>query len=146
MEDLFTHGRSEHPPQAGQGEAKVGVTFTFTNEGIVAAAKAIGHFFAEAGKWIAKGVVKAGTVIGKAAKSIWRELAFTGAGAAVGAVIGGITGGGIGAAIGAGVGRVRGPGNRAGRSLRRESQEQRKKRKRNSRAPAGDKAGAKKDA
>jgi hypothetical protein len=110
IEDLISHGRSEHPPQAGQGEAKVGVTFTFTNEGIATAAKAIGHFFAEAGKWIAKGVVKAGTVIGKAAKSIWRELAFAAGGAALGAAIGGIAGGGIGAAIGAGVGALVGLG------------------------------------
>ncbi len=110
VEDLVTHGRSEHVPQAGQSEAKVGVTFTFTNEGIVTAAKAIGHFFAEAGKWIAKGVVKAGTVIGKAAKSIWRELAFAAGGAASGAAIGGIAGGGIGAANGAGVGALVGLG------------------------------------
>jgi uncharacterized protein DUF4157 len=108
--DLVEHGRSEHLPQAGQGEAKVGVTLTFTNEGLVAAAKAIGHFFAEAATWIAKGVVKAGMVIGKAAKSIWRELAFTAGGAALGAAIGGIAGGGIGAAIGAGVGALVGLG------------------------------------
>ena len=48
VQDLVQHGRSEHPPQKGQDEAKVGVTFTFTNEGLITAAKAIGHFFAEA--------------------------------------------------------------------------------------------------
>ena len=110
VQDLIQHGRSEHAPQAGQGEAKVGVTLTFTNEGLVTAAKAVGHFFAEAATWVAKGVVKAGMVIGKAAKSIWRELAFAAGGAAFGAAIGAVAGGGIGAAIGAGVGALVGFG------------------------------------
>jgi hypothetical protein len=104
VQDLVTHGRSEHPPQKGQDESKVAVTVTFTNEGLITAAKAIGHFFAEAATWVAKGVVKVGMAIGKAAKSIWRELVGLAAGGALGAIIGGIAGGGIGAAIGAGIG------------------------------------------
>ena len=110
VQDLVEHGRSEHQPGTGQSEAKVGVTFTFTNEGLITAAKAVGHFFAEAASWIAKGVVKVGTVIGKAGKSIWRELVGLAGGAALGTVIGGIAGGGIGAAIGAGIGGLAGLG------------------------------------
>ncbi|HME21275.1 MAG TPA: DUF4157 domain-containing protein [Acetobacteraceae bacterium] len=85
-------------------ERKVMVTATITNEGLVDAAKAIGHFFAEAASWIAKGVVKAGTVVGKAASSILPELLGLAGGAALGAGIGALAGGGLGAGIGALIG------------------------------------------
>ena len=89
-------------------EKKVGVSVTLTFEAIEELAKSVGRFFAKAGRWIANGIVKVGTVIGKAlAKAAPYLLAALG-GAALGAAIGGIAGGGfgalIGAAIGAGVG------------------------------------------
>jgi hypothetical protein len=89
-------------------EKKVGVSVTLTFEAIEELAKSVGRFFAKAGRWIANGIVKVGTVIGKAlAKAAPYLLAALG-GAALGAGIGGIAGGGfgalIGAAIGAGVG------------------------------------------
>jgi len=97
------------PPPA-HGEVKAGVSVTFTFEAIEKLAKSVGHFFAEAGKWIARGVVKAGTVIGKAISSIKTELMALAGGAALGALIGGLAGGPLGAAIGAAIGGVVGLG------------------------------------
>jgi hypothetical protein len=65
------------------------------------ATNAVGHFFAEAAGWITSGVVKAGTVVGGAARSVLPELAGAALGAATGAIIGGAVGGGLGAGIGA---------------------------------------------
>jgi hypothetical protein len=89
-------------------EKKVGVSVTLTFEAIEELAKSVGRFFAKAGRWIGNGIIKVGTIIGKAlAKAAPYLLAALG-GAALGAAIGGIAGGGfgalIGAAIGAGVG------------------------------------------
>ena len=92
------HDRTEAPGAPGR---KVSVTATFTFEALGEATRAVGRFFAEAAGWIANGVVKAGTVIGGAARSALPELAATAGGAALGAVIGGAVGGGLGAGIGA---------------------------------------------
>lgn len=100
LRDLF-HDRTEPAPTP---ERKVAVSATFTFEAIGEAAIAVGHFFAEAATWIARGVVRAGTVIAKAGRTILPELAAVAGGAALGAVIGGIAGGGLGAAVGAAVG------------------------------------------
>jgi hypothetical protein len=97
------------PPPA-HGEVKAGVSVTFTFEALGKFAQAVGHFFAEAGKWIANGLVKAGTVIGKAVRSITTELLAMAGGAALGALIGGLAGGPLGAAIGAAIGGVVGLG------------------------------------
>lgn len=106
----LVQGGSDRNQPADKSDVKVGVSATFTFEAIAELAKAVGHFFAEAATWIAKGVVKAGTVIGKAASKIkWELLGFAG-GAAVGALIGGLAGGGLGAAIGAAVGAAIGLG------------------------------------
>ncbi len=71
---------------------------------------ALGKFFAAVGRGIAKGAIKVGTVIQKAATTILPELLAMAGGAALGALIGGLVGGwvgaGIGAAIGAGVGLI----------------------------------------
>ena len=94
LQDMV-HGQTEpgHKP-----ERKIGVSATFTFEALGEAAKSVGHFFGEAAGWIAKGVVKAGTVIGRAAVSAWP---------AIGAMIGGaLLGAGIGAGIGAAVGNA----------------------------------------
>jgi hypothetical protein len=98
LSDLV-HGHSEPGP-----EKKIGVSATFTWGALADFGAAIGHFFAEAATWIGKGVVKAGTIIGKAAKSALPEILATLGGAALGAGIGAIAGGGLGAAIGAGIG------------------------------------------
>lgn len=90
--------------QAGQGETKIGVSVTFTFEALGEFASAVGRFFAKAAKWFANGVIKIGTVIGKALSSIKREIFATLGGAALGAGIGALAGGGIGALIGAGIG------------------------------------------
>src|SRR5262249_25319072 len=107
VRDLL-RGHSGEVPQPGKGETKIGLGVTVTNEAIVEMAKAVEQFFAEAATWIAKGVVKAGTVIGKAVSSIKRELIGALGGAALGGLIGGLAGGGIGAVIGAGVGALAG--------------------------------------
>jgi hypothetical protein len=106
----LVRGHSTQPMQPGQDEKKIGVSVTVTDDEFVAMAKAVGHFFAVAAGWIAKGVVKAGTVIGKAAASIKFELIGALAGAGAGALIGGLAGGGLGAAIGAGIGALAGLG------------------------------------
>jgi hypothetical protein len=90
---------STEPP--GTPERKVGVTATFTFEALGEATNAVGHFFAEAAGWITSGVVKAGTVVGGAARSVLPELAGAALGATTGAIIGGAVGGGLGAGIGA---------------------------------------------
>lgn len=106
----LVHHRPDTSPPADKSEVKVGVSITATNEAIAELAKAVGHFFAEAATWIAKGVVKAGTVIGKAANKIKWELLGLAGGAALGALIGGLAGGGLGAAIGVAVGAAIGLG------------------------------------
>ena len=111
LNDLV-HQRLEAP---GAPERKVGVTATFTFEALGEMAMAVGHFFAEAGVWIGKGIVTAGTVIAKGVAKGARaadnflsklppELVFGAGGAALGAGIGALAGGGLGALIGAGVG------------------------------------------
>jgi hypothetical protein len=97
-------GESEPPPPPGKSEVKVGISVTMTFEAMAHAVKAVGHFFAEAAEWIAKGVVTVGTVIGKAAAGIKWELLGLAGGAGLGALIGGLAGGGLGAGIGALVG------------------------------------------
>jgi len=92
------------PPQPGKGETKVGVSATFTFEALGDFAVSVGEFFAKAAKWFADGVVTIGTVVGKAASRIKREIFATLGGAALGAGIGALAGGGIGALIGAGIG------------------------------------------
>jgi len=106
----LVQGGSDRNPPADKSDVKVGVSATFTFEAIAELAKTVGHFFAEAATWIAKGAVKAGTVIGKAASKIKWELLGLAGGAAVGALIGGLAGGGLGAAIGAAVGAAIGLG------------------------------------
>ena len=106
----LVEGRPSLGPPPAHGEVKAGVSVTFTFEAIGKLAAAVGHFFAEAGRWIAKGAVKAGTVIGKAVSSIKQELLAMAGGAALGALIGGLAGGPLGAAIGAAIGGVVGLG------------------------------------
>jgi hypothetical protein len=98
------------PAAPGKDETKIGVSVTVTNEAIVEMAKAVGHFFAEAGRWFAKGVVKIGDAISKAGINLTRALGIGLIGAGLGAVIGGLAGGGLGAIIGAGVGLLAGAG------------------------------------
>jgi hypothetical protein len=109
MRQLVT-GHSGKPAGPGAEEAKIAVSVTITFEAAADLAAAVGRFFAQAATWIAKGVVKVGTIIGKAASSIARELlAMAGgalAGALIGGAVGGLAGAGIGALIGAGVGLV----------------------------------------
>jgi Domain of unknown function (DUF4157) len=100
----LVQGGSDRNPPADKSEVKVGVSATFTFEAVGELAKSVGHFFAEAATWIANGVVKAGTVIGKAVSKIKWELLGLAGGAAMGALIGGLAGGGLGAAIGAALG------------------------------------------
>lgn len=102
-------GQSE-PPQPGKSETKIGFSVTFTFEALGEFAKSVGLFFAKAARWFADGVVKIGTVIGKAVSSIKRYLIATAAGAALGAGIGALAGGGVGALIGAGIGAAVGLG------------------------------------
>jgi hypothetical protein len=97
-------------PSPAHGEVKAGVSVTFTFEALGKFAQAVGRFFAEAGKWFANGLVKAGTVIGKAVSSIKTELLAMAGGAALGALVGGLAGGPLGAAIGAAIGGVVGLG------------------------------------
>jgi hypothetical protein len=104
----LVHGRSTAPP--GKEETKVGLSVEVTNEGAVEMAKAVGHFFAEAARWFARGVVKIGDAISKAGINLLRALGVGLAGAALGGVIGGLAGGGLGAAIGAGAGFLLGAG------------------------------------
>jgi hypothetical protein len=103
-------GHSQQPPQPGRSETKIGVSLTINDDEIAATAKAIGHFFAQAATWIAKGVVKAGTVIAKASSRIKKELIGALGGGAIGVLIGGLAGGGLGAAIGVGIGALVGLG------------------------------------
>ncbi len=104
----LVHGHSTAPP--GKEETKIGLSVEVTNEGIVEMAKAVGHFFAEAGRWFAKGVVKIGDAISKAGINLLRALGAGLGGAALGGLIGGLAGGGLGAAIGAGAGFLLGAG------------------------------------
>ncbi|WP_321963643.1 DUF4157 domain-containing protein [Paraburkholderia sp. J7] len=113
LRDLV-HDRAEPP---GTPERKVAVSATFTFEALGELAAAVGHFFAEAATWIGKGIVRAGTVIGRGASAFAKalakvppELLFGAAGAALGAGIGALAGGGVGALIGAGVGLAAGIG------------------------------------
>ena len=99
LNDLV-HGRTE----PNQPERKIGLQATFTWEALADFIVGAGHFFAEAATWIGRGVVKVGTVIGQAARSVLPEILGTLGGAAVGAGIGALAGGGIGALIGAGIG------------------------------------------
>jgi hypothetical protein len=109
MRQLVT-GHAGKPAGPGTEETKIGVSVTITFEAAAELASAVGRFFAKAATWIAKGVVKVGTIIGKAVSSIARELLAMAGGAAVGALIGGMAGGlvgaGIGALIGAGAGLI----------------------------------------
>lgn len=98
------------PPQAGKSETKIGVSVTVTFEALGEFAKAAGHFFVRAAKWFADGVVKIGTVVGRAASRFKREVLATLGGAALGAGIGALAGGGVGALIGAGIGAAVGLG------------------------------------
>lgn len=102
----MVHGHSTQPQQPGTSETKVAVGVTMTNDAMIAMAKAVGHFFAEAASWFAKGVIHIGTVIGRAGIHLGRALLAAAGGAALGALIGGLTGGGIGALIGAGAGAL----------------------------------------
>ncbi len=99
--------RGESDP-ASKDEKKIGVSVTLTFEAIAELAKSVGHFFAKAGRWIANGMIKVGTVIGRALTRAAPYILAALGGAALGALIGGLAGGGfgalIGAAIGAGVG------------------------------------------
>jgi hypothetical protein len=99
LNDLV-HGRAEPNPP----ERKIGVQATFTWEALADFIVGAARFFAEAATWIGRGVVKVGTVIGQAAKSVLPEILGALGGAAVGAGIGALAGGGIGALIGAGIG------------------------------------------
>ena len=99
LNDLV-HGHTE----PNQPERKIGVRATFTWEALADFIVGAGHFFAEAATWIGRGVVKVGTVIGQAAKSVLPEILGTLGGAAIGAGIGALAGGGIGALVGAGIG------------------------------------------
>src|SRR5207237_5114162 len=110
----FVQGRGEG---AGTPEKKVGISATLTFEAAGELATTVGHFFAEAATWIAKGLVKAGTAIGRGARSATSflfdkapELLFGAAGAGIGAGIGALAGGGMGALVGAGVGLAVGVG------------------------------------
>jgi hypothetical protein len=103
-------GESDPNPPPGKSATKIGISATLTFEAIAEIAKAVGHFFAEAATWIAKGVVKIGTAIGKAVSGIRNELIATAGGAALGALIGGLAGGGLGAGIGALIGGAVGLG------------------------------------
>ena len=109
MRQLVT-GHSGKPAGPGTEETKIGVSVTITFEAAAELAAAVGRFFAKAATWIAKGVVTIGTIIGKAAASIARELlAMAGgalAGALIGGAVGGLAGAGIGALIGAGAGLI----------------------------------------
>jgi len=96
-------GQSVHTdPHAS--ERKIGLQLTVNNDQMMAAFKAVGHFFYVVGRAIGQGLVTAGTVIGKVAKTIWPELAAMAGGALIGAGIGALFGGGLGALIGAGIG------------------------------------------
>ncbi|HUJ42091.1 MAG TPA: hypothetical protein VLW52_00665 [Opitutaceae bacterium] len=103
-------GHSGKPAGPGTEETKIGVSVTITFEAAAELAAAVGRFFSKAASWIAKGVVTVGTIIGKAASSIARELlAMAGgalAGALIGGAVGGLAGAGIGALIGAGAGLI----------------------------------------
>lgn len=103
-------GHTAKPAGPGAEEIKLGVSVEVTFEAAAELASAVGRFFAKAATWIARGVVKIGTIIGKAVSSIARELMAMAGGAALGALIGGLAGGplgaGIGALIGAGVGLI----------------------------------------
>ena len=90
------------PATVPERKATAQVTFTF--DALGEATLAVGRFFAEAATWIARGAVRARTVVGQAARSVLPELAATAGGAALGAVVGGVAGGGVGAAVGALVG------------------------------------------
>jgi hypothetical protein len=94
----------------GQSEKKMGLTVTFTNEALINFGKSVGSFFAKAASWFAQGIIKIGTVIGKAARSIARELIGILGGAAIGAGIGALVGGPVGALVGAGIGALVGLG------------------------------------
>jgi hypothetical protein len=109
LQDLV-RGHSTQPNLPGKTETKLGLTVTLTDDAAVAMAKAVGHFFAEAARWFAKGVIHIGSVIQRAGIHIGRALLAGAGGAALGAIIGGLAGGGVGALIGAGVGAVVGLG------------------------------------
>jgi hypothetical protein len=100
----------QRPVAPDTQETKIGLTLTVTDRQAANFARAVGQFFSVVAKAIARGVVKAGTVIGKAARTIWPELAAAAGGAGLGALIGGLAlgplGAGIGALIGAGVGVI----------------------------------------
>jgi Domain of unknown function (DUF4157) len=104
----LVHGHSTAPP--GKEETKIGLSVEVTNDAVVAMAKAVGHFFAEAARWFAKGIVKIGDAISKAGINLLRALGAGLGGAALGGLIGGLAGGGLGAAIGAGAGFLVGAG------------------------------------
>jgi len=104
----LVHGHSTAPP--GKEETKAGISVTVTNDALIDMAVAVGHFFAEAAKWFARGIVKIGDTISKAGINLLRALGLGVAGAGLGALIGGLAGGGVGAAIGAGVGFLVGAG------------------------------------
>lgn len=106
----MVHGHSTQPQQPGTAETKIAVSVTVTDDAMVAMAKAVGHFFAEAASWFAKGVVHIGTVIGRSGIHLGQALLAAAGGAALGAIIGGIAGGGVGAIIGAGAGALFGAG------------------------------------
>lgn len=92
------------PDPASKDEKKVGVSITLTFEAIEEIAKSVGRFFAKAARWIANGVIKVGTVIGRALSRAAPYILAASGGAALGAAIGGIAGGGLGALIGAAIG------------------------------------------
>ena len=98
------------PQQQGKNETKLAVSVTFTWEALADFAKAVGRFFKKAAVWFARGIVKIGSVIGKAMGAIKHLLIGMAMGGALGAALGGLAGGGIGALIGLGVGAAVGLG------------------------------------
>jgi hypothetical protein len=102
----MVHGHSTQLQQPGTSETKIAVGVTMTNDAMIAMGKAVGHFFAEAASWFAKGVIHIGTVIGRAGIHVGQALLAAVGGAALGALIGGLAGGGVGALIGAGAGAL----------------------------------------
>jgi hypothetical protein len=102
----LVRGHSTQPQAPGKDEVKIGLSVTVTDDALVAMAKGVGHFFAEAAKWFAQGVIGIGTIIRKAGIHVGQALLAAVGGGALGALIGGLAAGGKGALIGAGIGAV----------------------------------------
>jgi hypothetical protein len=96
--------------QTKPDETKLAVSVTFTWEALADFVMAVGRFFKNAAVWFARGIVKIGSVIGKAMGAIKHELIGMALGGALGAALGGLAGGGTGALVGLGVGAAVGLG------------------------------------